>query len=97
MEDMNGGVDNTNRKTVMGREGLGEINESGEMFVEFCEQNELVIGGSMFKYKGIHKITWMSPDEKVKNQIDHIAITQEWRHSLLDLRAMRGADVIPDH
>lgn len=99
MGDMNSkiGRDNTNRETVMGTQGIGEMNENGEMFTNFCAHNELVIGGSMFQHKDIHKVTWISPDGKVKNQIDHIAIKRKWKHSLLDVRAMRGADVYTDH
>lgn len=99
MGDMNAkiGSCNTGRETVMGKEALGVINENGEMFADFCAQNSLMIGGSMFPHKRIHKETWTSPDGQTKNQIDHITIDKKWRHSLLDVRAMRGADVGSDH
>jgi hypothetical protein len=34
---------------------------------------------------------------KTENQIDHIAISQKWRKSLLDTRNKRGADIGSDH
>jgi hypothetical protein len=40
----------------MGQEGLGQCNENGELFTDFCLENEIVIGGSIFKHKNIHKI-----------------------------------------
>ena len=41
--------------------------------------------------------TWISPDTRTRNQIDHIAISQQWRRSLQDVKAIRGADVNSDH
>ncbi|CAH8292472.1 unnamed protein product [Heterobilharzia americana] len=45
MGDMNAklGGDNTGRELTMGREALGEMNENGELFAEFCAFNDLVI------------------------------------------------------
>ena len=70
------GSDNTGREFTMGKEGLGEINENGEMFANFCGQNDLVIGGTFYKHKNIHKATWKSPDLSTENQIDHITISR---------------------
>ena len=99
MGDMNAkiGSDNTGKELVMGKQALGEMNNNGEMFTDFCSFNELVIGGSVFKHKTIHKETWISPDGRTKNQIDFIAIARKWRRSLEDTRSMRGADVASDH
>jgi hypothetical protein len=63
----------------MGMCGLGVKNENRELFIDFCTQNGLVIGGTMFIHKRIHKITWKSPDEVTKNQIDHISISNKWK------------------
>ena len=38
-----------------------------------------------------------SPNHRDRNQIDDIAINGRYRGSLLDTRAMRGADVGSDH
>ncbi len=39
------GSDNVDRKHVMGREGLGQINENSELFADFYSFNNIVIGG----------------------------------------------------
>ena len=40
---------------VRGSEGLGEINENGTLIVDFALTNDLIIGGTMFAHKTIHK------------------------------------------
>ncbi len=99
MGDINAkvGSDNTNRELIMGKHGVGEQNENGELFTEFCSFNDLVIGGTLFPHKTTHKTTWMSPDSKTENQIGHITIGRKWRRSLHDVRTKRGADAASDH
>ena len=48
MGDMNIGKDNDNWKGTMGNEGLGQMNENGLLFADFCSLNELIIGGTLF-------------------------------------------------
>ncbi|XP_065577531.1 uncharacterized protein LOC136038388 [Artemia franciscana] len=82
---------------VLGSEGLGEINENGTLLVDFALTNDLIIGGTMFAHKTIHKYSWNSPDGRTHNQIDHLLINRKWKPSLQDVRAFRGADVASDH
>ena len=91
------GSDNANRETVMGKYGLGSMNEKGEIFSDFCVSNELIIGGTIFPHKQCHKVTWRSPNARTENQIDHVTIVRRWRSTLQDVRAKRGADVGSDH
>ena len=99
MGDLNAkiGQDNEGWEKVMGQHGLGRMNENGERLATFCGNNDLVIGGSLFKHRDIHKITWTSPNARDQNQIDHIIINGRYRGSLMDTRAMRGADANSDH
>ncbi|CAG2197112.1 Craniofacial development protein 2 [Mytilus edulis] len=91
------GKDRTGREREMGPNGIGEMNENGEIFADFCAVNSLVIGGTLFPHKNCHKVTWVSPNGVTENQIDHIAISQRWRSSLQDVRNKRGADIASDH
>nr|KAG5697993.1 hypothetical protein BaRGS_005811 [Batillaria attramentaria] len=86
------GSNNTGYEDTMGTHGLGQMNEDGERFADFCALNQLVIGGSIFPHKRIHKATWRSPDHVTENQIDHICISRKFRRSWRDVRVMRGAD-----
>ncbi|XP_055388198.1 uncharacterized protein LOC129616594 [Condylostylus longicornis] len=83
--------------TATGTHGLGVLNNNGERLRDFCREHNLVIGGTLFPHKNIHKYTWTSPDGITKNQIDHICISKKWRSSLMDVRTMRGADAQTDH
>lgn len=91
------GGDNQDFEEVMGKHGIGNRNENGDMYIEYCLNNNLVIGGTLFTHKRIHKVTWVSPDHHTENQIDHIAISTKWRHCLMDVRNKRGADIASDH
>ncbi|XP_078581995.1 uncharacterized protein LOC144865280 [Branchiostoma floridae x Branchiostoma japonicum] len=81
----------------MGKEGVGERNDNDQRLVDVCMENGLVIGGTIFKHKNIHKLSWVSPDGRTSNQIDHICINRKWRKSLRDVKAIRGADASSDH
>lgn len=91
------GNDNTGYRVTMGRHGVGTMNENGQHLTDFCANNNLAIGGTLFPHKEIHKTTWESPDKKTHNQIDHICINTKFRRSLLDVRVKRGADAASDH
>ena len=91
------GADNKGYENAMGTNGCGEMNQNGFLSTEFCQTQNLVIGGSIFPHKGIRKLTWTSPNGVTKNQIDHITIDRRFRRSLKDVTVRRGADVGSDH
>ncbi|VDO63606.1 unnamed protein product [Schistosoma margrebowiei] len=91
------GIDNTGYEDIMGRHGLGQRNENGERFANLCAFNKLVMGGTIFQHKRIHKATWISPDHTTENQIDHIWINKKFRRTMGDVRSRRGADIASDH
>ncbi|KAK2716470.1 hypothetical protein QYM36_006823 [Artemia franciscana] len=74
-----------------------KINENGELLLDFALNNDLVVGGTLFEHKNVHKYTWTSPDGSTQNQIDHFLIARRWRTSLLDVHGYRGADGQSDH
>jgi len=83
---------------VIGGESLhSSSNDNGTRLVDFCAANQLVIGGTLFQHKDIHKGTWRSPNGLTVNQIDHVCINKRFRHSLLDVKVCRGADIGSDH
>ena len=78
-------------KTI-GSHGVGERNDNGERLVDFCGLNNLMVTGTIF----LHKLIQF-PGGKTKNQIDHVLVSRQHRTSVMDTRAMRGADIASDH
>jgi hypothetical protein len=79
------GTDNSGLEKLMGQNGMGVRNESGNYLVDFCNARQFVIAGSIFKYKTCHKVTLVSPDGQTKDQIDQIIVQQQWKKSLCDV------------
>ena len=99
MGDLNAKVGDSNEgcEDIMGKHGTGAINDNGDRLVSFAAFNNLVITGTIFPHCIGHKQTWTSPDGLTQNQIEHVLISRQHRTSVLDTRAMRGADVASDH
>ena len=99
MGDLNArvGSDNTGNERTMGRHGFGIQNDNGERLCEFGQLNGLVITGTLFPHRNIHKITYASWDGRTESQIDHLLISGHWRSSVIDSRVQRGADAHSDH
>lgn len=91
------GDDNAGLEHIMGKHGTGIMNDNGQRLTELCGINELKIGGTLFPHKKGHKVTWISPDTKTENQIDHICVSAKWSNLLCDVRSKRGADIGSDH
>ena len=81
----------------MGKYGCSVISNNSERLVDFCLNNDCVIGGTIFPHKNIHNLTWRSPDGTTVNQIDHFTVNSKWRRSLQDVRTYRGAHANSDH
>ena len=71
---------------------MGKMNENGEMLADFCAFNNMIIEGSVFPHRRIHKATWVSPDNRTGHQIYHICIGRKFRRSIQDVIVQRGAD-----
>lgn len=52
---------------VMGRHGIGSVIKNRVKLKEFCDFYEMVIAGTIFPHKEIHKLTWLSPNKKIQN------------------------------
>jgi hypothetical protein len=52
--------DNFEHIMIMGKHGVGTMNENGNLFVELCGNHSLKIGGALFPHKDCHKKTWYS-------------------------------------
>ena len=95
MGDLNAKVGDSNEgcENIVGKHGIGIMNDNGDRLVSFAAFNNLVITGTIFSHRIGHKQTWTSSNGLTQTQIDNVLISRQHRTSVLDTRAMRGADV----
>ena len=72
-------------EAVMGKKGLGDMNDNGERFADFCDLQDMVIEGSVFPHKSIHKTMWRHSNSINENQIDHIAYLIKFRRCFTNM------------
>ena len=82
---------------VTGKFALRVQNEAGQRLTEFCQENALVIGNTLFQQHKRRLYTWTSPDGQHRNQIDYILCSQRWRSSIQSTKTRPGADSGSDH
>jgi len=85
-------------KSTIGNYSLhSSTNDNGTKLIDFALGKGLVVKSTMFQRKDIHKYTWISPNGRHKNQIDHVLINNRFKNSILNIRTLRGADMDSDH
>uniref|UniRef100_A0A914V3E1 Reverse transcriptase domain-containing protein n=1 Tax=Plectus sambesii TaxID=2011161 RepID=A0A914V3E1_9BILA len=73
-------------------------NDNGYRLLSLCAAHGLAVSNTYFPHKRIHKMTWKAPGARgVRNEIDYICVSNNFRSSILDVRSYRGADVGTDH
>ena len=80
--DRNAKVGSQETPGITGKFGLGVQNEAGQRLIEFCQENTLVIGNTLFQQHKRRLYTWTSPDGQHQNQTDYILCSQTWRNSI---------------
>ena len=82
---------------VIGKFGLGIQNEAGQRWIEFCQENTLVIANTLFQQHKRRLYMWTSPDGQQWNQIDYILCSQRCRSSIQSVKTRPRADGSSDH
>uniref|UniRef100_A0A8D9E7D4 Craniofacial development protein 2 n=1 Tax=Cacopsylla melanoneura TaxID=428564 RepID=A0A8D9E7D4_9HEMI len=77
----------------MGAYGYGKRNDRGERFLEFVSENEMFVINSFFANSD--KWTWLSPNGKVKNEID-FAVTKD-KNSVNYFEVLNIPNIGSDH
>ena len=83
---------------TIGRHSLhNTTNENGMLLIDFAASKNMIISSTCFPHRDIHKATWLSPDGRTANQIDHVIVDKRAVTSVMDVRARRGSVCESDH
>ena len=62
-----------------------ETDQNGQHLIDFALLNSLMVTGTWFFHKAIHKGTWMHPGTKKWHTMDHILVPSQMRNSVTDV------------
>ena len=97
MGDMNAKIGEGRDENIVGDYGLGERNERGEKFINWCKTHNQMIANTWFIHHKRRLYTWKSPGDRVRNQIDYITIHERFRNLITQCKTYPGADCGSDH
>ncbi|XP_063933559.1 craniofacial development protein 2-like [Zophobas morio] len=97
--DLNGRVGNEARNSngVIGSFGETIKNKNGELLIDFCNSNGLIILNTWFQHKEIHKFTRVAPARNEKSIIDYIITEKNLRNKIHDVKVGRLPELGSDH
>ena len=61
---------------VVGRHGVGNVNDNGILLLSKCAEHRLLITNTTFRLKDKHKTSWMHPRSKHWHLLDYVIIRQ---------------------
>ena len=67
---------------IVGKHGIGERNDRGDVWVDWCATHEQVIMNTWFQHHQRHLYTWKSLGDGVRNQIDYITMNKRFRNAI---------------
>ena len=74
---------------MVGGYGLGSRNERGDLLIDWCRENSMVVANTWFRNHPKRLYTGRSPDDLTRNQYSVIKRIQKFQPSLQDLPTSR--------
>jgi hypothetical protein len=83
--------------TITGVKSKHEGSDENGKVIEFAEESNMKIKSTTFQHKDIHKETWISPDGKTGNQIDHLLMENRLHRNIKDVPTKFQSGAKTDH
>ena len=77
-------------RNIVGSHGLGRRNHKGQMLIDFCERNGLIVTNTWFKKPKRRLYTWKAPGDWSRHQLDYILVKYPFRKSVKDVQTAGG-------
>ena len=97
MGDWNAKIGCSVEQSIVGGHGLGSRNEKGDLLVDWCCENSMVVTNTWFKNHPRRLYTWRSPGDLARNQIDCILSSKRFKNSLLNCKTYPQANCNTDY
>ena len=95
--DWNSVVGDESYRNIVGSHGLGRRIHSGQMLIDFCERNGLIVTNTWSKKTKRRLYTWKASGDWSRHQLDYILVKYRFRNSVKDVQTLPGADIDSDH
>ena len=82
-------------ESCIGKFGVGERNDRGELLVSFAEKHNLKVMNTFFQKRKGRKWTWKSPNGATKNEIDFIL--GDKNNSIKNVTVINKVNIGSDH
>jgi endonuclease/exonuclease/phosphatase family metal-dependent hydrolase len=97
MGDWNIVVGDVSYRNTGGPHGIGRKNHRGQMLINFCERNGLIVTNTWFRKPKRRPYTWKAPGDRSRHQLDYILVKHQFRNNVKDVQTLPGADIDSDH
>lgn len=91
------GADRESWPSILGHQGIGNMNENGQRLLELCCYHNLCVTNTFFQNKACHKTSWRHPRSKHWHQLDLIITRKDSLNSVCNTRVYHSADCDTDH
>ena len=67
-------------RNIVGPHRLGRKNHRGQMLINFCERNGLIVTNTRFRKLKRRLYTWKAPGDQSRHQLDYILVKHRFRN-----------------
>ena len=94
--DWNSIVGDESYRNIVGSHGLGRWNHRGQMLIDFCERNVLIVSNIQFMMLKRKLYKRKAPGDWSRHELDYILVKHRFRNSVKDVQTLPGADTDSD-